>query len=109
MFLNARIGADYLFAETWDEMQEVVDRVLEGPQYSLPGVGVGDSVTFSFADDRHVGRSRRHLDNYLHVGVNAFTGSTKNAWTSEAIVINVLLLVSCHFRAYAAGSCPERI
>jgi len=61
-------------------MLEVVDRVLAGPQYSLPGVGVGDYVTFSFADDRYVGSERRHLDNHLHVGVNASSGYGGLAW-----------------------------
>jgi Immunity protein Imm1 len=62
-------------------MSELVDTVIREQHFSIPGVGVGDPVSFSFADRRHTAETRGWWpDNYLRVGVNSSTGYGGLVW-----------------------------
>lgn len=81
MILNVRIGATYYYAETWPEMAELVAMVVQSQRISIPGVGVGDPVAFSFAEQRRTAETRGSWpDNYLLVGVNSSTGYGGLVW-----------------------------
>lgn len=81
MILNVRIGAEYYHAETWPDMFDLIDLVICEQRFSIPGVGVGDPVSFSFAHERRTAETRGWWpDNYLRAGVNASTGYGGLVW-----------------------------
>lgn len=81
LILNVRIGGAYHHAETWPEMSSVIDLVLREQHVSIPGVGIGDPVSFSFAEYRRTAETRGLWpDNYLRIGVNSTTGYGGLVW-----------------------------
>ena len=62
-------------------MVGLIDLVLREQHVSIPGVGVGDPVAFSFAEQRRTAETRGSWpDNYLRVGVNSVTGYGGLVW-----------------------------
>ncbi|MGW2647851.1 Imm1 family immunity protein [Streptomyces sp. NPDC001393] len=81
LILNVRIGSTYHYAETWQEMSDLIEQVIREQQCVIPGVGIGDGVVFMFASERHAAQTRGwRPDNHLHVGVNSSTGYGGLVW-----------------------------
>jgi hypothetical protein len=81
LILNVRIGSTYYYAHTWSERGKIIGLVLREQRVSIRGVGVGDPVSFSFAEQRRTAETRGSWpDNYLRVGVNSITGYGGLVW-----------------------------
>ncbi|MEU4681093.1 Imm1 family immunity protein [Micromonospora sp. NPDC023737] len=62
-------------------MRDLITLAVDEQRVSLPGVGAGDNVVFTFAERRHTARTRDWWpDNYLHVSVNSSTGYGGLVW-----------------------------
>lgn len=79
--LNVRIGVACHHVETSPEMSRLIDLVIRGQSVSIPGVGIGDPVSFSFTTQPYTMQSKGWWpDNYLRVGVNAKAGYGGLVW-----------------------------
>jgi hypothetical protein len=88
MILLARIHGAYRYAETWPEMVELIEEVMnnlptEDP--SSPWIVPGNTAQLCFVDTRRLDPDPSWGDNYLAVAVNAKTGYGGLTWcfTSE--------------------------
>ncbi|GAA4490662.1 hypothetical protein GCM10023191_023160 [Actinoallomurus oryzae] len=62
-------------------MAGLIDLVIREQRLSIPGVGVGDPVSFSFAGRARTADTKGWWpDNYLRVGVNSATGYGGLVW-----------------------------